>query len=151
MGYNLKSACSFLKESRMQKLQVAIVLLVMGLAVMIIGCGPDTKAQLKETQANLTTCDRQAAELNAALLKLRGDYNKQTQELAEAKNDLKFFANKVNPLEQQGYELKGKIEALTKELEDTKKELAATKQQLEAAKEDLAGGSNAAAPKPTKQ
>jgi septal ring factor EnvC (AmiA/AmiB activator) len=106
------------------RMNLVVLALAMCLAVVLTGCGPDTAAELKKTQDNLSTCDRQAAELSTELTKSREKLVKIQQELDQKTNDLKFFANKVNPLEQQGFELRAKIETLTKELDETKKALA---------------------------
>jgi chromosome segregation ATPase len=99
---------------------ILAVVSILAMAILLTGCGPDTAAQLQKTQADLATAEKQASELKAELGKSRVAIDKLTQERDQALHDVKFFANKVNPLEVQNYEKADIIAKLKEEIEKYK-------------------------------
>jgi septal ring factor EnvC (AmiA/AmiB activator) len=70
------------------------------LSVLLAGCGPNTDAQLKKTQADLAACDKQAGELGGEVAKAQASIKKLSEERDEAINANKFLAKKANSNEQ---------------------------------------------------
>ena len=110
---------------------IMIIAFAVVLAAVFGGCGADTAGQLKQTQADLAATEKQASELKAELLKAQATIDRLTQDRDQALHDVKFFANKVNPLERQNYEKDKTIAALKGELENARR----TIEELKAAAE----------------
>jgi chromosome segregation ATPase len=120
------------------KMNLVVLGLAMCLALVVSGCSSDTADQLKKCQADQAAADKQAAELKTQIGKLQEENRALVTKYEQCSNDLKFFANKVNPLEGRAFEQARKIESLSAELEQAKKELEAAKAELKAAQEKSA-------------
>ncbi len=117
----------------MRAQHIITALFVLSMVFFFAGCGSDTAAQLKQAQDDLAKAEARIVAIEKERDTLRGDMARCAQEREQARNDLRFFAKKVNPLELANYEKERLIETLKKELESSMKIIKELKAGMDAA------------------